>query len=352
MRPILLKGHERSITCVQYNRDGDLIFTAAKDNIPTLWLAETGERIGTYEQHNGAVWHLDVAWDSKLLVSGSADMSAKVWAVETGVELAAFEHTGPVRSCQFDESGRRVLTMCDAFGGLDQGRPPLVRIYENDPMWGGDDKVWRRSAEFKLPHPEAGEVKCQLVRWLPQGKTIVCAFEDGAMRVMDALTFEELRVVEAHDSKITSISWNPSQTLMLTTSADQTAKLWDVAEWKMLKKYLSDRPLNAGAISPLKEHVIVGGGQDAMSVTTTAGRAGRFETQFFHTIYEDEFGRVKGHFGPINTLAIAPDGKSYCSGGEDGYARLHHFDDEYIDMADPVPDDDPEELLAAAATAE
>jgi len=28
MRPILLKGHERSITCVKYNADGDLLFTA------------------------------------------------------------------------------------------------------------------------------------------------------------------------------------------------------------------------------------------------------------------------------------------------------------------------------------
>ena len=28
MRPILLKGHERSITCVKYNMDGDLLFTA------------------------------------------------------------------------------------------------------------------------------------------------------------------------------------------------------------------------------------------------------------------------------------------------------------------------------------
>ena len=79
MRPILLKGHERSITCVVYNRDGDLIFTAAKDGRPTLWLSEDGTRVGTYEVHNGAVWHLDVSWDSKLLVSGSADMHAKVW---------------------------------------------------------------------------------------------------------------------------------------------------------------------------------------------------------------------------------------------------------------------------------
>ena len=55
MRPILLKGHERSITCVVYNRDGDLIFTAAKDGRPTLWLSEDGTRVGTYEIHNGAV---------------------------------------------------------------------------------------------------------------------------------------------------------------------------------------------------------------------------------------------------------------------------------------------------------
>ena len=31
-------------------------------------------------------------------------------------------------------------------------------------------------------------------------------------------------------------------------------------------------------------------------------------------IYEEEFARVKGHFGPINALAIHPNGASYCSG--------------------------------------
>ena len=44
MRPILLKGHERSLTYVSYNYDGDLLFTASKDNLPTVWNAETGER--------------------------------------------------------------------------------------------------------------------------------------------------------------------------------------------------------------------------------------------------------------------------------------------------------------------
>lgn len=42
MRPIVLKGHERSITHVQYNRDGDLLFSSSKDKFPTVWHADTG----------------------------------------------------------------------------------------------------------------------------------------------------------------------------------------------------------------------------------------------------------------------------------------------------------------------
>ena len=54
---------------------------------------------------------------------------------------------------------------------------------------------------------------------------------------------------------------------------------------------------------------------------------------FIHIqILEEELGRVKGHFGPINTLAFQPDGKGYASGGEDGYIRLHQFDKSYFEF--------------------
>jgi len=36
---------------------------------------------------------------------------------------------------------------------------------------------------------------------------------------------------------------------------------------------------------------------------------------------------------------ISPTGRSYASGAEDGYVRLHHFDKEYLDMKDPVPEE-------------
>jgi len=51
MRPILLKGHERALTRVKYNADGDLLFSAAKDPKPTVWYADTGVRLGTFNGH-------------------------------------------------------------------------------------------------------------------------------------------------------------------------------------------------------------------------------------------------------------------------------------------------------------
>jgi translation initiation factor 3 subunit I len=55
--------------------------------------------------------------------------------------------------------------------------------------------------------------------------------------------------------------------------------------------------------------VVLGGGQEAMEVTTTTTKAGKFDARFYHLVFEEEIGRVKGHFGPINSLAFHPNGK-------------------------------------------
>ena len=56
----MLHGHERAITQIRYNYEGDLLFSVAKDQTPTVWYSDNGERLGTYIGHNGAVWCIDV----------------------------------------------------------------------------------------------------------------------------------------------------------------------------------------------------------------------------------------------------------------------------------------------------
>jgi translation initiation factor 3 subunit I len=132
--------------------------------------------------------------------------------------------------------------------------------------------------------------------------------------------------------QITDLQWSPDRSYFITASKDKTAKIMTTRDLKLLKTYVADTPLNTAAITPKKDFVILGGGQAAMDVTTTSSRQGKFEARFYHKIFEDEIGRVKGHFGPLNTIAVDPNGKGYASGGEDGYVRVHHFDKAYFDF--------------------
>lgn len=83
-KPLILHGHERSITQIKYSREGDLLFSSSKDQTPNVWYSLNGERLGTFETHSGAVWCIDVNWDTTRFMSGSADESLKLWDCQTG----------------------------------------------------------------------------------------------------------------------------------------------------------------------------------------------------------------------------------------------------------------------------
>ena len=181
------------------------------------------------------------------------------------------------------------------------------------------------------------------IHWTALNEELMVAFDNGTIRWYDPQTGDVNSEIVAHEKKINRVRVNRDKTLFITSSADFTSKLFDMVGHTHLKTYKTDRPVNDAVISETKDHILLGGGQEAMSVTTTSGKVGKFETRFFHLVYEDDFGSVKGHFGPINALDINPTGKSYASGAEDGYVRLHIFDKDYLDMKDPVPEESEDE---------
>ena len=60
IRPIMVKAHTRPLTMVKYNREGDLLLSTGKDHTPSIWYADNGQRIGTYDGHCGTVWCVDI----------------------------------------------------------------------------------------------------------------------------------------------------------------------------------------------------------------------------------------------------------------------------------------------------
>ena len=336
MRPILLKGHERSITVVKYNYDGDLLFTASKDHTPSMWRGEDGERIGTFGGHKGTIWDLDVDRFSTRLLTASADATVKLWNCETGEIIHTFVHHGPARGVAWADGGNMFATINDPF--VDHNAQ--ISVYEAPIGTEPGNFSDIPKLEIDLPKMSDGKVvKPTNIVWLNLNEALFVTFDNGAIRLYDPINGEEMEEFFPHEKKINRVSFNLDKTLFITSSDDFTAKLYDVVDLRHLKTYQTDRPVNDAVMSETKDHILLGGGQDAMSVTTTSGKVGKFETRFFHLVYEEEFGAVKGHFGPINALAVAPNGLSYASGAEDGYIRLHFFDKSYLDMKDPVPED-------------
>jgi len=287
-------------------------------------VSENGERIGTYHGHCGTVWCLDVNFDSTKLLTGSADNMCKLWEVQTGECLHTWKHTAPVRCVGFALGDKKFLSVLDNI----MGNVPTIF-------------VWDLELNNLANHPDCPlltilghSAKIGRALWGPLNERIFSISDDATLRVWDPSTGEQTAIVEGvHNKKISDLQFSLDMTLFVTSCADQWVRLFETKTLELLCAFNSERPLNSASISPLPHcpYLIAGGGQDAMSVTTTAAKQGKFETVFFDHAFGDELGCIAGHFGPVNTLAFAPHGRSYTSGGEDGYIRINHLDSEYFE---------------------
>lgn len=333
MRPIKLMGHERSLTQVKYNREGDLIFSVAKDSSASIWYSSNGERLGTLEGHLGTIWSIDVDSESILCATGSADLTTKLWNVETGECVFTFQLNTPVRRVTFSPDNSKLLVVTDQV----MGHKGTMTIFDINHE--GDLK--NQSSEPSLIIETRDDAaKVMVAGWSNNGDYIIAGHDDGFVSKYNGKTGEFIQTVQAHgihnEEKVVSITdlqfCPEDRTYLITASKDKCCVLIDVETLDIMKVYKADAPMNTAAITPIKNFVVLGGGQEARNVTTTSENQGKFEARFYHKIFIDEIGRVKGHFGPLNSIAVHPDGIGYASGGEDGFIRVHNFDKSYFDF--------------------
>ncbi len=252
-------------------------------------------------------------------MTGSADTTCKMWDTETGVCYFTHQFEQPVRAVALSQGDAMMCISSDPFMGVPAALH-LVKVAE-------DREAQTNEIVRSFSGPE-GRINRAL--WGPLNETLLTGGEDGVIRLWDVETGQIVAEAKDHKKQIQHLSLSDDKTHFISASLDKTAKLFDSKTLECLKTYAADRPVNAAILSPLLDHIILGGGQDAMAVTTTHSKAGKFDSKIYHKIFEEEIGGIRGHFGPINALAFHPDGRSFTSGGEDGYVRIHHLDNDYF----------------------
>ena len=192
MKPISLHGHERSITQIRYNREGDLLFSSAKDQSPNVWYSINGERLGTYNGHGGAVWSIDVDWKTQFFASGAADNTVRKWDVGTGKELEYITTKSAVRTCAFSYSGDMLAYTTDK----QMGYPCIISVV--------DVRDFSSPPIMNFTIPEKGPKVTSLL-WSGLDDFIVTGHDNGDIVQWDLKTHHKLKMVSHHEKQITDM---------------------------------------------------------------------------------------------------------------------------------------------------
>ncbi|KAF8162978.1 serine/threonine kinase receptor associated protein [Crassisporium funariophilum] len=285
--PLVAPGHTRPITHLSFSPTQDdgsfLLVSSCKDGNPMLreW---TGDWIGTFLGHKGAVWSTKLSLDGSRAASGSADFTAKVWDTYSGTCLHSFPHNHIVRSVALSPTSTHLLT---------GGQEKKVRIFD---LSRPDVEPDFLCDSGLLSHD--GTIKS--VVWVGE-HTGVTAGEDGRIKWWDLRT-RKLTTSIAFPGPITSMELSlPTQRLVVTSGKT-------VAFIPALPNSghgthsltLAYAPSSA-SIHPIQQDRFVTGSMSDEWVRV-------------HGIDGEERDVLKGHHGPVHCVEFSPDGEMYASG--------------------------------------
>ncbi|KAF2858958.1 WD repeat protein [Piedraia hortae CBS 480.64] len=309
--PLTCVGHSRPITHLSFSdgistpgqQEQYYLLSACKDNYPMLRDGITGDWIGTFIGHKGAVWNARLSLDAAMAATGSADFTAKVWDTHSGAALASLEHNHIVRVVAFPPKAQPDTV---ATGGMEK----KLRIW--DLAKAGE----KESQSYEVGAGQHGGAIKGLV-WTRDANVVVTAADDKRMRWWD---LRQQSCIASHDLDANPGSCELNGGLdeqkdgeIITVAAGKSIYFFDGGRpGTLTKKIETAGEVASAALNGSARRVVTGSPGD------TWVRIWDFDSG-----QEVEMGR--GHHGPIWTVAFSPDGKLYGTGSEDGTVKLWKF---------------------------
>lgn len=306
---IVSRGHTRPLTEISFVEDGSnrktLLVSSAHDKLPQIRNGETGDWIGSFQGHKGAVWSCKVdAATRTLCATASGDFSAKLWCATTGKELFDFKHKHVVKTVEFSHDTMRIATGC---------QDGLLRIYDTC----APEKA---AIEFRAcVADQASKTYPVKLLWVGESEpnALILAKRDGKVEKWDlrqgvgagaaisatvgpdSVTVQDIENNPAHNS----ISVAVDNKVLLMNRGDLTTK----KEYQM-PKGMSFREEGGVSLHPDGSRFIAGGSD--------------LWLREFDCATGEVLRTFKGHHGPIRCVRYHPSGNFGASGSEDATIRI------------------------------
>src|SRR5436190_858407 len=79
----VLKGHKESVNAVAFSPDGKLLASGSADDTVKLWEVPSGKHLATLKGHEDSVNGVAISPDGKWLASASSDDTVILWDIAT-----------------------------------------------------------------------------------------------------------------------------------------------------------------------------------------------------------------------------------------------------------------------------
>jgi len=246
---------------------------------------DTGDWIGTFEGHKGAVWSARLNQNTTLAATGSADYTAKIWDAISGAELRTFTHKRIVKAVDISKSSRQLVT-------------------------GGQDKtlrVWDVEHGTCLATMEGHQDVVRQVLYMKNNDNLVLSGgADQVVRMWDVRSGMQVSTAFAKAS-VASLELSRDAKYLIS-AAGKEVTFWDANTLVPQKMYTLGVEINSASLHPSNSKFIAGG------------------VDFYVHMYDfatgEELDVHKGHHGPVHCVRFAPDGETFASGSEDGTVRI------------------------------
>ncbi|MEA2138318.1 MAG: hypothetical protein QOG56_1468 [Solirubrobacteraceae bacterium] len=354
---------------VQFSPDGGRVVTAAGDGVLRVSDVRGGPVVAVLEGHRDGSFAAGFAGSSDRLYSTGADGTVRTWALPETATLptaggdlpfepsfsparelvvSGYQTSGAVRlwnpktgtvarlpghedfsAAVFSAHGDKILSwsrdgtvrLRDLRRGssswvrapADAGAAalPSVTAAAIDPAGrriaiapeGARAEIQALGATQRVTLPAHGQV--HWLQFSPDGKHLLTASADGAVRTWNARTGARERVLKAGDTVILDARYSPSGDRIAAAGADGLIRLWRLDGGDPLVLYGHDGPVDVLDFNRAGDR-IVSGGKDGAVLLWDAGVGGR------------PLVKLRQHEGSVTGVGFSRGGRDVVSGADDG----------------------------------
>ena len=237
----ILSGHADPVRSLAYLPDGSSLVSGSTDMTIKLWDVQTGGVVKTLHGHTHYVTSVSISSDCTMIASGSVDKTIHLWNIQTeechciieqqeAVEHVVFSPTNPQHLVSvsgnqvwhWDINGQQSNPVQYGFHiafSLDGSRFVLYQ--------GGDFLVRSTSSGFIVARLHVGHDLIQCCCISPNGR-LVAAAADSITYIWDTLSSDPhpINTFAGHTDNITSLAFYSSS--LISSSFDSSVKFWQI----------------------------------------------------------------------------------------------------------------------------